>query len=275
MKIPRYWARAKSGVDDPVPEMVAYGWSDNSIEEARALAGERLVKLSANVANGGEAWNNEYGYPRNPLREEIIQEFSADDVTNIVTRNSYGALILNTDKVVIVDADIPQEGLVQSIKRLFGGKAENEDAVSDKLKAAASAMNCAMRIYRTRAGFRGIVTDRVCTPDDPFVARLFGVAGADPQYSKLCDVQKSFRARLTPKPWRIDLPKPPPFPREDPAEVAAFDSWLSHYGNAVENYSTCRFVESVGGDQVIPAVNDVLKVHDALSGAHETSRDLA
>jgi hypothetical protein len=276
MKIPRYWARARCATGAQNADLVTYGWSDTSAEDARAVAAERLSKLSPRFLDDREAWLNDYDYPRNPLREEILNEFSAGEATNIVTRNSYGALILNTDRVIIVDADIPLDGFVQLIKRLFGGKSDNETAVCAKLKAAAVQLNCAMRIYRTRAGFRAIVTDRLCAPDDAFATQLFDAAGADPQYVKLCKAQKSYRARLTPKPWRIGLTKPPnPFPRESPAEVTAFEAWLASYGTTMQDYSTCRWIEDVGSGHVLPAVADVLKVHDALTGALEGTRELA
>lgn len=276
MNIPRYWARARGAADDLKAELVSYGWSDTSVEDAREVAAERLNKQTAKIANDPGHWQNEYDYPRSPLREEIIQEFSEGDVTNIVTRNSYGALILNTDKVIIVDADIPLEGFVQSIKRLFGGKSDNEAAVHAKLKAAAVTLNCAMRIYRTSAGFRAIVTDRLSDPDGRFVTQLFETAGADPQYVRLCQAQKSYRARLTPKPWRTGLKKPPnPFPRETTADSASFDTWLSSYGETIQNYSTSTWIEDVGSGHVLPAVGKVLKVHDALTGAVNNEKELA
>ena len=39
--------------------------------------------------------------------------------------------------------------------------------------------------------------------------QVFDTLGADPPYRRLCRTQKCFLARLTPKPWRCGVAKPP------------------------------------------------------------------
>jgi hypothetical protein len=87
--------------------------------------------------------------------------------------------------------------------------------------------------------------------------------GADPQYVKLCQVQKSFRARLTPKPWRIGMENPPvTFPYESAADEAAMRAWESRYEAASQGHATCRFVEEMGGGGEDPQVTALRILHD-------------
>jgi len=62
-----------------------------------------------------------------------------------------------------------------------------------------------VRIYKTAAGYRGIVTHALFDPTDPETLRLMEQFACDPQYVRLCKRQESFRARITPKGWRCGL----------------------------------------------------------------------
>lgn len=89
--------------------------------------------------------------------------------------------------------------------------------------------------------------------------------GADPSFIQLCKVQESFRARLTPKPWRVGHTAPPGnFPREEEWQQEAFEKWLQKYGRAVASRATCQFLETIGGDgdTLHPDVAPILSLHD-------------
>ena len=57
-------------------------------------------------------------------------------------------------------------------------------------------------IYETAGGLRVILAHRKIDPCSDEAARTLDFVGSDPLYLRLCRSQKSFRARLTPKPWR-------------------------------------------------------------------------
>ncbi|HEU4323820.1 MAG TPA: hypothetical protein VFS21_11790, partial [Roseiflexaceae bacterium] len=79
----------------------------------------------------------------------------------------------------------------------------------------------------------------------------------------LCQVQKSFRARLTPKPWRIGMENPPArFPYEDAGEEAAMRAWESRYEAASQGRATCRFVEEMGSGTEHPDITPLRSMHD-------------
>ena len=63
-----------------------------------------------------------YGYPGRPMREEILREFRAPNgaVHGIVTRNSYGCVVLNTANLMFVDVDAPEARESSFLAGLFG-----------------------------------------------------------------------------------------------------------------------------------------------------------
>lgn len=218
MKIPKYWARAETQA------LAAWGWSDESRTHAEAHARQRLAALEERIRRGEKP--HAYAYGRNPLREEIIDEIhDADDhLAAVMTRNSYGCLVVNAAHALFVDVDLPEPTLVERVAALFGrgrGRAaERLAALRDVLRSQPAA---SFRIYRTAGGFRVLATNPPFSPDSPQTEALLRAAGADPAFIQLCRLQRSFRARLTPKPWRLRLQLPPgTYPREDPDDQAAF-----------------------------------------------------
>ena len=103
------------------------------------------------------------------------------------------------------------------------------------------------RIYRTAAGFRVRATDPVFKPGSAEAEKLMTQLDADPAFVRLCRAQESFRARLTPKPWRCGCERPAVrFPREHAHDEERFSEWLRRYGKACDAKATCRVVEEVG-----------------------------
>jgi hypothetical protein len=85
-----------------------------------------------------------------------------------------------------------------------------------------------VRVYRTRSGLRYLVTHAPYSPEDPNIKAAMEFLGADPQYRNLCKAQKSFRARLTPKPWRVGLTAPHlEFPRTTQDKERAAAEWVT------------------------------------------------
>ena len=70
----------------------------------------------------------------------------------------------------------------------------------------------------------------------------------DFRYAELCRAQGCWRARLTPKPERVGLKRPPRgtrFPRAPEAE-APFAAWLDEYRKASDGFAVCKPVATVG-----------------------------
>lgn len=112
--------------------------------------------------------------------------------------------------------------------------------------------------------------DRDFNPTAPDVQELMKATGTDPAFSQLCLAQRSFRARLTPKPWRVEKPNPPgQHPREEAAMQERFATWLSDYENAADDYATSRYVETVGSGRASGDARPLQELHDRVTRCDE------
>ncbi|HEX2204375.1 MAG TPA: hypothetical protein VHG91_13785, partial [Longimicrobium sp.] len=120
-----------------------------------------------------------------------------------------------------------------------------------------------VRVYRTHSGLRYLVTHALFSPTDGEARAAMTALGADPQYVRLCQAQKSFRARLTPKPWRVGLSTPPArFPYESAADEHAMRAWEASYARASAGYAACRLIEELGSGTEHPEVAPLRALHD-------------
>src|SRR5262245_49336415 len=232
-------------------------------------------EVSARAAQTGEP-PRAYLYGDRPLREEVVRPLDGNGSGGaVVTRNAYGCLVLNTAGALFVDVDL--SGTPRGAERGGGWLARwlgrgRPASPHDEPQASALATlegwvrrnpGYGFRVYRTRAGLRYLETSRLFDPSTSEVAGLLETLGCDPLYVRLCRSQQSFRARLTPKPWRCGVPSAPSrFPHETPDHEAAFQQWLRRYDGACERYSVCEPLPTVGSDVVHADVAAVLRFHD-------------
>ncbi|HTP07889.1 MAG TPA: hypothetical protein VMP08_06545, partial [Anaerolineae bacterium] len=113
MKIPKYWAKSVQSVQQPGGRpylLVIWQWSDASREDAQQKADNRVKEISDKVRAGQQL--NRYGYSERPLREEITQGVTnaVGNEVAIVTRNAYGALVLNAVNALFIDIDFVDKG---------------------------------------------------------------------------------------------------------------------------------------------------------------------
>ena len=79
-------------------------------------------------------------------------------------------------------------------------------------------------------GLRVIVADRLMEPSSEEAGQLLERMGSDPLYVRLCRNQESFRARLTPKPWRCGHHAAPArWPFVDAKSERVFKAWEDAY----------------------------------------------
>ena len=290
MRIPKFWIRREGDVPHPDGRelhLFAWGWSETSASDAEARAAERFRSLEQRVSQGLDLPRG-YAYGDRPVREQILQEIKGPggEPDALLTRNSYGSVVLNAARSMFVDVDEPppppRETSGFSLKRLFGrgdsgGNAPPPaNAQLDHLRGVLrSSSTGSFRVYRTAGGYRLLATDRIYSPGSSESESLMRQLGADPAFIQLCRIQESFRARLTPKPWRIGKIEPPgDFPREDPRLQRAFDKWLREYDRAAGSKATCQFVETIGDSTIHPDVARIVQLHDERTRA-TTSLPLA
>ena len=274
MKIPQHWIRYDGDVSRPDGEKLrlsAWGWSDSSDPEAWAKARDRFASLEQRVRQGLDLPKG-YAYGDRPVREQIIDQIvdAEGRVDAMLTRNSYGAIVLNTARAMFVDVDAPEPPPAQGfLGRLFGRSEPPpaDDEPLAKLRNALRGTRGSYRVYRTAAGFRVLAIDRPFVPASADAESVMRAIGADPAFIQLCRIQESFRARLTPKPWRMDQSTPPgQFPRAA-SEEPAFQNWIREYDRASESKATCTFLEIVGSTAIDPPIEPIVTLHDTRTKA--------
>ena len=185
-----------------------------------------MAEVTIRLAGGSGPDAYLYG-ARQPLREEIVRYLGGEGIGQaVVTRNRYGALVLNTARVPFIDVDAPSPSGLAGLKRLFGGGPAVDPTLERIRAACARHPRHTFRVYRTHSGYRLLAYDTARDPASEETAAFLKDFDADPAFVMLCRLQKSFRARLTPKPWRIGIPAPPGQHPRDPATQAEFGAWL-------------------------------------------------
>ncbi|MFC7376128.1 hypothetical protein ACFQRD_12705 [Brachybacterium sp. GCM10030268] len=297
--IPRYWATADEVVTFPGRGEFALtirGSSDLSQEDAQRDARARLQRLVAAGGPGALRGDLEY-YPDRRLPEELLEEVRSPDGELIaaITRNRYGAAVLNTDAVLISDVDLTTGSEMSSrrrgrgglLSRLFGGGRDGAGAEEDPdayglpdpgargeehariLQVIADFSvrhpELGMRTYRTRNGFRLLVTGSGAEPGSERARQLMSELGSDRLYVLLCRVHDSYRARLTPKPWRITVDRLESLSARSPRDQE-YRRWVERYDAASRDSAVCRLLETAGP---APTAREqqVIELHDRAVGA--------
>ncbi|MEN3942394.1 hypothetical protein WJU23_13935 [Prosthecobacter sp. SYSU 5D2] len=130
-----------------------------------------------------------------------------------------------------------------------------------------------LRVYDTPAGFRILIMHQVFDPADEAVQAFFKDLSTDPLYAQMCRNQRCFRARLSPKPWRIGIqehlrPRPGYWPIK-PEHLPTRHRWVKAYEHKAAGFASCRFLESLGRTDVThPEAVSIQTLHDDLCRAH-------
>lgn len=284
MNLVPHWARAAvdlAGQPNSEGPAFAFGWSRESPAAAQAHALERARAHAAQLDRAlndvdADFEENPDGYyvGERPLREPIVEAFEGPDgLEAAITRNSQGILVLNTARVMFIDIDLPEPPRRRGpgfFQRLFGKSPPSSAKIADDtIERIGTEIlrrpGLGLRLYRTRRGYRGLVTSDLFDPLSNDSHNLLETLGNDPLYLRLCAVQRCYRARLTPKPWRVGLKNVPFsfFPwQESPRRTQAFEAWLRRYEAACAQRSVCRLVAELGVTEVHPEVAPWIAVHD-------------
>ncbi|HET7238223.1 MAG TPA: hypothetical protein VFI76_04310 [Terrimicrobiaceae bacterium] len=283
MYFPRFWER------EEYQGFVGWGFSDKDREEARARAQERARVIAERFLSGEPL--GRYGYPDRPVREPVLQSIAnaSGTAAGVITRNSYGCVVLNAAEMFIADIDLPAKeqkkptrGILQ---RLFGSEEDpgEADAKEDeritlarrRVQEIVESAGLAL-VYQTAGGLRVILSDRKIDPSSEEASQLLEHLGSDPLYVRLCRNQNSFRARLTPKPWRCGYHAPPArWPFLDAKSQESFKVWEDEYHRRIRDCSVSRLLERWGDGRTHPEIEPLLALHDQFSRADRTDLRLA
>lgn len=260
MKLYKHWVieKQKIIIDGNEQEITCYGGSNISAEDAQAKAREKAKKIERKI-KGEKHLFDEY---EAEIREEILQII---DDHSAITRNRYGASVLNIENMMILDIDKP--------KTSFGDLFRKKDVQSDKTRIFDTVRKLAItpkykeygfRLYETYQGARVIVLGREFDPRDRETKKMMDEFNCDPLYTFLCIKQGCYRARLTPKPYRMKMRGYKiKFPRD--GNDGEFQQWLSQYESNSRSFNVCRFIEQIGTNHPL---NDVIRLHDDLTGVN-------
>src|SRR5258706_6711852 len=167
MHIPRMWVRADADVPTPDKRnlpLVAWGWGEDEAQAGSEAEG-KLARLSERVWRV-DAVPDAYAYGSRPVREEILETFGdGPEPRAVLTRNRYGATVLNAAHLLFLDVDLPEgSGGTGLLGRLFGGTSPEEAARAKLVDTLAKLSKGTFRIYRTAAGVRALAVDREFDP---------------------------------------------------------------------------------------------------------------
>ena len=211
------------------------------------------------------------------MREEILDSWAHGEAEPfaVVTRNTMGCEVLNTADIMCIDIDTP-EGKPPTIgffARLLGKTppppppSVEEETLKKVEHMVTRDSSCGIRVYRTAAGLRLLLTHSRVTPEAPDTLDAMRAFSADPRYMNLCKLQECFRARLTPKPWRCGSPNCEvryPYEHDDAEEAMEF--WVACYNQAAERYATCALIGQYGSQSMDADIQRVVDYHDQRTG---------
>src|SRR6478609_2418333 len=119
-----------------------------------------------------------------------------------------------------------------------------------------------VRVYRTAAGLRVLVTGAAARPSSDRARRLLTELASDPLYVELCATHDSYRARLTPKPFRVgEVALSVRWPFVDEAAREQYEEWVSEYDGRSSGHAVCRLI-SASGPEPGPDEQRLVALHD-------------
>ncbi len=138
-------------------------------------------------------------------------------------------------------------------------------------KFAAKHPGWGMRLYETPNGWRVLVTHATFDPRGEAVRTFFTAIGCDPIYVRMCFNQNCFRARVSPKPWRVGIsdhmrPRPGVWPVSE-ERMPDRIKWVRRYERAAQDFSSCRFVNTLGDAKACKEAIAIRQWHDELAKA--------
>jgi hypothetical protein len=288
MNIPKFWSKATAQATSAEGKPLEFTcWRSSDVSEADAhesalAAARRLIEA---FLDQRELTHYDYGHA--PLREEITNTLhdAQGNRVALVTRNRSGVLVLNAERVMFVDVDFPRTTAGAAARhffaRLFGRpstppETQHEDQARARIEEFVAARpEWNLRLYRTRAGLRGIVTHALFQPQSDASLDALQQMGSDALYVRLCQAQDCFRARLTPKPWRCGHHNNRVrFPVENDAAAQEFAQWVADYDALHRRFATCRFLAEIGSGRVHPEAQQIIDLHDFVTRCQD-SLDLA
>ncbi len=259
MKYFKYWAEEKHKISifGKAEEITLLVGSNESEESAKHEASLRAKRIEKRIAESGPREEYEVG-----IREHISDVI---DESNVISICRYGAKVLNTERYTVLDLDDYAKSLWDIFKPMK--RMDKKEKIVFKFQEFVSKhpeFGSDFRIYETTKGIR-VIGKKYLDPADKKNIRLMGKLNVDWLYVVLSQKQQCYRARITPKPYRLRIKtikvKSPLFCQSD-----TYKNWANMYDEASRNYTVARYIKSIGRDF---SSDKVIKYHDERCNSHQ------
>ncbi|OUS03877.1 hypothetical protein A9Q81_06420 [Gammaproteobacteria bacterium 42_54_T18] len=325
MIVPKYWSESKTKkiANGQQFTIKRFGWSDENELDAKKHADSRLSEAVKTLEKEGDVRRIDHKTSYNgaegiPIREEVIS--THQDV--VISRNSYGALCLNTPDVLFADIDFEHNasftvsviafvllsslapvaawiymswvplvvgviialiltpilaGLINKVIQWFNGGPE-EKALEQIKRVSSENAELHLRLYRTPMGYRVLLMNDTYSPASDAAINLLKDLQSDNIYIQMCKNQDCFRARVSPKPWRIGVDRLKPNPGVWPIKAERLRErmrWVGTYEKKARSYSSCHYVLDLGSDKVHKKAEFVRKIHDDMCRVRKSTFEIA
>lgn len=241
MKYFKYWSEDKHQINigNHNEEINLLVGSNVSKDAAKDVSVQRAKDIELRIANRG--FIEEY--------ETSIREFVSDvlDSSNIVSICRYGAKVLNTDEYTVLDLDDYAKSILDIFKPLR--KLTKKERIIFKFEVFVSknpVLGRDFRIYETSKGIR-VIGKKYLEPANNEYHRLMTKLNVDWIYLILSRKQQCYRARISPKPYRLGIKtikvRTPLF-----CETETYQDWSRMYEDASRDYTVAKFIKFIGSD---------------------------
>jgi len=246
MKCFRFWVRETKSIyiGDNRHAITLVAGSNVSKEDAVLNAGRIALSVEERIRNPKpKQAREEY--------EACIKEHIAHEVDpeNIITINRYGAQVLNTTAYTILDIDARAVAPSWFARVFLFRRAKTKEVIVEQFKQRIGRypdLGASFRIYETSAGIR-IIGKRYFDPQTKGFAAVMRALDVDSLYAVLSRKQNCYRARLTPKPYRMKM-KTMRIKTPLDCETEAYGIWQEKYEEASQRYSVVNLREVIGKD---------------------------
>lgn len=262
MKYFKYWVKETCNISlAGQPQSINLLMGSNISKQAASDEAQSCAQLIEQRIARGER-KTEYESAIKEYVKEIIND------SNIITVCRYGAQVLNTTQYTILDLDDYPVDFMDFFKPLgkLSKKARIVYKFEQRLKKFPE-LGKRFRIYETAKGVRVIAKTYIAPRSQDFL-KLMRKLGVDCIYIDLCRKQNCYRARLTPKPYRMKINTIKVKSPLD-CETESYANWAESYQVASQGFSVVKIIKTLGDSF---ANDPIIKLHDERCNLGATHR---